>query len=355
MSDGQSFILILSAFYLWESIYWVTPHSVSFVRYLNCWRISVATDLLYGRKRAIFFSPLPGICFPQFIGSELPYSFNSAALKLNGGALLSWDGLQIRQEGSSLYFNKKDKLDFPSGIQAAASVQLLQDLAQTPEEQRAKRVREFYRKHLSSTRAKRIIKTTKIATSTLRFNGAFLMVLCFAIIPYSYVFNKGSLHFAISLAITGCLIVFQAFLAYFSARRIFPGKRKYNLLIGISTLFPWQAMHVGQHLLSNALSMQHPLAISAALLSRKNLCAQASSYWRKMEYSQNKDISPLFKNELKEFLKREGIEREKLFLAPEKSSGETASYCPCCQAQFREGFSTCSDCREVALIAFNKE
>ncbi|MDA0347203.1 MAG: hypothetical protein O3C43_08715 [Verrucomicrobia bacterium] len=355
MSDGQSFILILSAFYLWESIYWVRPHSVSFVRYFNRWKQSVATDLLYGRRRAIFFSPLPGLFFPQFIGSELPYTFNSATLKLTGGALLSWDELQIKQEGSTLYFNKKYKFDFPSGIQAAASAQLLHDFAQTPEVKRTKHIREFYRKQLSSTRSKRIIQKAKIATSTLRFNGVFLILLCFAIIPYSYIFNKGSLHFAITLAITICFVIFQAFLAYFVARRLYPGKRKYSLIIGLSSLFPWQAIHVGQHLLSNALSLQHPLAISAALLSPKDLCAQISSYWRKMEYGPNQNLSPLFKNELQEFLKREGIEKESLFLAPEKSSKETASYCPCCQAQFREGFSTCSDCKEVSLITFNKE
>ena len=355
MSDGQSFIFILSAFYLWESIYWVRPHSVNLVRYFNRWRLSVATDLLYGRRRAIFFSPLPGLFFPQFIGSELPYSFNSATLKLKGGSSLSWNELQIKQEGSTLHFNKKYKLDFPSGIQAAASADLLNELAQAPEEKRTKYIREFYRKQLSSTRSKRIIRKAKIATSTLRFNGVFLLLLCFVIIPYSYIFNKGSLHFVITLAITFCLVIYQAFLAYFVARRIYPGKRKYNLIIGLSSLFPWQAMHVGQHLLSNALSMQHPLAISAALLSNKNLNVQVSSYWRKMEYGPNQNLSPLFKNELQEFLKREGIEEESLFLAPKKSSNETASYCPCCQAQFREGFSTCSDCKEVTLIAFDKE
>jgi hypothetical protein len=355
MSDGQSFIFILSAFYLWESIYWVRPQSVRFVRYFNRWRLSVATDLLYGRKRAIVFTPIPGLIFPQFIGSELPYTFNEIALKPNVGPPLSWEELQIKQEGTTLYLKKNETLVFPSGIQAAASAQLLKEMAQKPKEERAKCIRQFYRKHLSSTHSKRLIQKAIIATNTLRFNGLFLMLLCFVIIPYSYIFNKSSLHFVITLSITVLMVIYQTFLAYFVARRLYPGKRKYNLITALSTLFPWQAMHVGQHLMSNVLSMQHPLAISAALLPHKDLCAKASAYWRKMKYSSNQALSPPLKIELQEFLNREGIETKSLFLAPKKTANETASYCPCCHAQFRKGFSTCSDCHEVALISFPNE
>jgi hypothetical protein len=113
-------------------------------------------------------------------------------------------------------------------------------------------------------------------------------------------------------------------------------------------------MHVGQQLMSNALPRQHPLAVSAALLPQNKFHQQLSTYWRRLKYIPQNRISGPYQAALDSFLTREGIEIDTLFQPPLKSGTQTASYCPCCHAEFREDFSTCSDCRDVALIPFKK-
>jgi fumarate reductase subunit D len=355
LSDGQTFLLILVVFYLWEGIHWVKPGSVGYVRYVVRWRLRFASSVLYGRNRAVLFNPWPGFICPGFSAIELPFEFSPDKLIIEGNVELSWDALSLRREGSILTFGPAGKITF-LGVQEAKEMEnLLTSFAAISLEKRKRQIQLFYKTHLSRTKASRLIKRARMVTDSVQFNGLILMVVFFGFIPFAFITQKESLAFAGSLLVALCLLMVQAVMAYFAARRLTDGNKKYSLTVALSCLFPWHAMHVGQSLLNQALPFQHPLAVSAALLSKKQLEKHLSLYWRKQEYRRGGKSSLLFQEALDEFLERESFEKRFLLQAPRRDGNRSAAYCPSCHAQFHAGVTACSDCHGVELVEFDED
>lgn len=353
MSDGQTFILVLAAFYLWESIYWVLPQSTGWIRCLKYWKQSQAHDLLYGRQKAILFNPWPGIWFPQCLAAELPFHLAKDRLILPEGRYLDWNDLELRQEASDLYLINDYHLKLPNANYAAHLLELLQELKEAPPPQRERSIELFYITHFNPTRASRLVHRAKAITQLLRLNGLFLTLIFFGAIPLSYILRKETI-FPYVLLTAFFFVIYQSFVAFFTTKRLDPKSKKQRWVVALSSLFPWQAMHAGQHLMSHSLPLQHPLAVSAALSNQKSLKQQLSIYLRHLTFSLEAPPPETFGSALDRFIAQQGFSKTDLIAPPKQADQSTASYCPCCHAQYRENFSTCSDCHGVELEPFEK-
>ncbi len=351
MSDGQTFILVLAAFYLWESIYWVLPQSSGWIRCFKYWKQSKAHDLLYGRQKAILFNPWPSIWFPQCLAAELPFHLTKDRLILPEGRFLDWQDVELRQEASDLYLKNDYHLKLPNAKYAAHLLELLQELKKAPLPQRERSIELFYKTHFCPTRVSRLVRRAKALTHLLRFNGLILTLICFGAIPLSYILRKETV-FPYVLLSALVFVIYQSVAAFFTTKRLDPKSKKQRWVVALSSLFPWQAMHAGQHLMSQSLPLQHPLAVSAALSNRKSVKQQLSIYLRHLTFSKDAPPPETFLNALDHFTAQQGFSKKDLIVPPKQADKSTASYCPCCHAQYRENFSTCSDCHGVELKPF---
>lgn len=353
MSDGQTFILVLAAFYLWESIYWVLPQSAGWIRCLKYWKQSKTHDLLYGRRKAILFNPWPSIWFPQCLAAELPFHLTKDRLILPEGRYLDWQDAELRQEASDLYLRNDYKLKLPNGKYAAHLLELLQELKDATLPQRERSIELFYKTHFSPMRSARLVHRAKAITQWLRFNGFILTLIFFGAIPLSYILRKETV-FPYVLLSAFVFVIYQSFIAFFTTKRLDPKSKKQRWVVALSSLFPWQAMHAGQQLMSQSLPLQHPLAVSAALDNRKSLKLQLSIYLRHLTFSMDAPPPETFQSALDHFIAQQGFSKKDLIAPPKQADQSTANYCPCCHAQYRENFSSCSDCHGVELEPFEK-
>ena len=353
MSDGQTFIFVLAALYIWESVFWVLPNSFGWTRFLKTWKPYQARDLLYGRQKAILFNPWPGILFPQCLGSELPFHLTKDRLILPEGRYLNWEDLKLNQEAADLYLVEDYKLKLPNALYAGRLLNLLRDFKESNPDQRERNISLFHQFHFSPTRVSRLVFRAKAITSLLRLNGLILTLLFFGAIPYSYITRKETV-FPYLLLFSLIFIIYQAIVAFFTVKRLDAKSKRHRWVICLSTLFPWQAMHVGQQLLSQSLPLQHPLAVSAALCNTHSFKKQLSTYWRRLSFSKEAPPPQPFLDALKDFMQQQAVNPDTLLAPPAKMGNETASYCPCCHAQYRENFTTCTDCRGVELVPFKR-
>ncbi len=351
MSDGQTFIFVLASFYIWESVYWVLPNSSGWTRFFKSWKHSRATDLLYGRQKAILFNPWPGILFPQCLAAELPVHLTRDRLILPDARYIDWQDLELKQEASDLYLRNDYKLKLPNANYASILFKLLRDIKETAPHLRERKIELFYRSHFSPTRVSRLVYRANAITHLLRLNGFFLTLLFFGAIPYSYISRKETVFPYVLLAAFG-FVLYQAIVAFFTAKRLDPKSKKQRWVLALSSLFPWQAMHVGQQLISHTLPLQHPLAVSAALSKPDALKKQLSTYLRRLTYSMEAPPPEPFLKALNRLIEDGGFSKVDLLAPPLKADQQSASYCPCCHSQFQKGSSICSDCHDVELVLF---
>lgn len=352
ISDGQAFLLILAAFYLWECIQWVQPGSLGFFRRLGRWYLKPARDALYGRKKSILFNPWPDWFCPALVVRELPFGLSEKDLITEEGVKIAWGDLVLEQQQSEVVLIQNRRLRFNSPEEARSILGLLTELKAINPGLRRRRITRFYRLYLSPLRSKRWIRRVLGITDLLRFNGFFLTLYVFLGIPYAYLTQQQSLGFAFALLAAILLLIFQGFVAYTTAKRLFRGRGKQHLAFAFGCLFPWQAMRAGQSLLSKSLATQHPLAVAAALLNQRAFQDYLSAYWRRFTYLSSPSKDDAMRSALESFLKQTGSEEKTLLKPPKKDSQDTVAYCPCCHAQYRESLASCADCKGVELVPF---
>ena len=259
--------------------------------------------------------------------------------------------MELKQEAATLYLRENYTLSLPNARIASDLLNLLREIRESEATQRHRKIKRFYEFHFSHHRTARLVRRAKLITQLLRFNGLLLTLLFFGAIPASYIVRKET-TFPYVLLATLIFVIYQAMVTFFTVKRLHPTDRKQRWVVGLSALFPWQGMQAGQQLLSQCLPLQHPLAVSAALSNRETFVDHLKSYWRTINYSQEAPPPEPFMNALKQFMKRHDISPDSLLAPPVSSGNDTASYCPCCHAQYRKDFTTCSDCQGVELIPF---
>lgn len=93
----------------------------------------------------------------------------------------------------------------------------------------------------------------------------------------------------------------------------------------------------------------HPLA-ARKLMDKENWQQLAAQFWKRTRY-QRSATADLQSRVLATWFEAQGVSTHSLEPAPERQ-GDSAAYCPSCQAQFREGTLACKDCDGVELRSF---
>lgn len=354
MTDGQTFFFLLLAFYFWECIAWVRPGAISYTRFFKSWHSNKPLEFLYKQGVSIFWNPLPSYFFPQHIGQEMPFELTEEYLILKPQQTkIPWDALKLKQDRSLLYLAADLSIKGRNPIWAQAVKEALNAVASVTADKRKSAIAYFYQRSFSHTHTKRLIKRAHTITSTIRLNEFLIMGLFFGLIPYIYRYKIDEISILLTASLYCVFLIFNAVLVFFATKKFYPNSEKgYRWSMAFSALFPWNAMRSGQHLLNDALSLQHPLAISAALMSPQGLQNDTSTYWRKVHFLKNETLAPMQREAFEHFLVENSIQRSELLAPPVQDGSNTTHYCPCCHAQYQRAAGSCIECPEVKLTSF---
>ena len=294
----------------------------------------------------LYFTTL-GIYLPR----DHAYQQNGI-IELESLDFISYKDLSNTQlEGKNVRINKEKVIKTASSNIAKQIIKFVKDL-------KILDVKDRYDKIQVSLKDAINLREIQNITSIYLKYGFYLQILCsvlficmFIILPltlythlylyiniYSLLFYMASIYLAILTVV--CLLI----------RNLNTPKRQKLYTIISIILSPITAVHVLSNLTRESYLTYDYLAVAAELLPRskfKYLFSCEFEHISILKYSSRDDLREYFlvkEKCLRDLLARLGITMEQLPSSPEKRDWSADSYCPVCRAEYRAGFTECSDC-----------
>ncbi len=256
-----------------------------------------------------------------------------------------------RVEGKNVRINKKKVIKTASSNLAKKFITLVKDLKILDVKDRCDKIQVFLEDTIN-------LRDIQNITSIYRKYGFYLQILCsifficmFIILPltlytnlylyiniYSLLFYMASIYLAILTVV------------YFLLRNLHTLKKQKLYTIISIILSPITAVHVLSDITKESYLTYDYLAVASELLPEsefKYLISCEFEHISILKYSSRGDLREylLLKEKcLRDLLARLGITMEQLPSSPEKRDWSAESYCPVCRAEYRAGFTECSDC-----------
>lgn len=382
MSDLQWLFLIVAILYGWECLCWLRRGSVAFVCWFGkSWRLS-HPGTLAGNQRGgfVFAQPLPPLgCFltsTQFPASLSPDGIllyvatdvNPGGRPAQSGQFLAFDQIRkITANGKKIKVDGRLLFKAPYPHTARLWADALGRLAKLSKAERAGGIEKFLRESFDDRAAEKLWQDYKNCSRKLRLFANVLFVYMFAVMPSMLWFVGlkpswiGLLLVLLTLTITIAVLFNRAH------RALYPEEEEerftHTLILALS---PATTPRAHDTLSRPLLQTFHPLVPARLFLPPTAFQAFAGRILRDVR----QPALPVFpgidaihaatelywRNALRKtmegFLKRNGLDPEKLCAPPEPADESCRAYCPRCLSQFTTVDGTCSDCGGLTLVTF---
>ena len=351
----------LAVLYVLDSLTFVGSHQLIFVSH-------------FGRSFGI---RKPGLCLTSLspLGQTIAVSTTQACLSSSGIYLVSKNHLhqdsprryereafrfipyanvaRLELTGSNVQLNDTTEVQTPSVFSARLLIERIQRLKDASYAERQQLIASFMHEE---TDAKKVILARRAFMNPLFYMKLFcslLFVNLFVILPVALYTSISAFINITALFIV--ILVLYAGIVTFSAHlvgKMYPKEPtvKWQIVLTI-ILSPVAAMHVVSYLTRHLFASFDPLALGSVLLPpnafrswmREELvligkaCEQDDGFgWA--------EFWQLKKEALHQLIIWTGNNWRDFLAPPVKQDLSAASYCPLCQAEYRTGFSECSDC-----------
>lgn len=382
MSDLQWLFLVLAVFYLWECACWLRRGTAALVTgFGKKWRLGFPSKL-FGNQRGgfVFANPLPplGVIvttsdFALSLSPEVAFAYMAANpgpgwRPPHTGAFARYEDLRdVGVRGKMLMVNGRNWVRFANPAGANQYAALLRQLAKLSRDERAKAVREFIASALDEREVTRRWKEFQSRTRQLRWLCNALVLYLFAAAPV-VIWDMGLQSSWLPLLLGLFSLSFCAAYIFHSLHRNwFPEQKdeRFSHTL-ITALAPASGARALDQLSRPWLEKFHPLAAAKVFLADEEF----QSFARRALLDLRHPALPVnpttdagavsaelfMRGEIlravEKFLRRHGLDAEKLCAAPELADDSCRAYCPRCHEQFAAKDAVCADCGGMPVRAF---
>jgi hypothetical protein len=379
MSDLQLLFVVLALLYVWECACWLPRPSLGFFTWVGRhWR-NVQPSLVVGNQQGGFIlaPPLPPLGW-LLVANPSPLSvscngfLNYVPFSASGGPLPPqfprWlpfrEVVSLEASGRKVIVNGRVLLRAPSGVTAGRIARTLVSLWKQTADERSKTL---------ETMACAAFDTSELQARWALFRQAGVNLRWFANALVAYVFAACPVliwQFGFSRAwpfLLGGLLMLTSLTSWTfhrAHRRLFPEAEEDRFTHSLTILLaPATAMRAHDILSRPLLSGFHPVAVAKSFCSDLEWRRIAARAFREIRYPMMPNC-PLEEPEavkaelesrgrhlkaLELFLKRQGVDPEKLLSPPSPTEATNRSHCPRCLAQFTTSSGHCADCGGIPL------
>ena len=382
MTDLELLFLVLILIYGWECSCWLPRGSIGFVTWMGRkWRIAHPATLLGNQQGGfVLASPLPPLG-TLLTGNQLPLSLSADAVlvyvasainpggrPLQSGKLFRLEEIRtIEAKGKKLKINGEFILKTASPTFAQHLGRILAQLQKLPRAKRAQFIEETIRAAFD---------LKKLESRRAEFQPDFRQVrlLANALFAYLFVFSPVLIW---QLGLKQCwlglvigLVALTSTAGFFFRRahkKLFPSAEDDRFTHSLTVMLSPATAARAHDLLSRPLLEEfHPLAIAHVVCDEKKFVMLAERMLREVRHpalpvcprpepaamEAERATRLILQRTVEEFLKRNGLDLEKLARPPERSDENCRSYCPHCLAQFVTEQGSCGDCGGLPVEPF---
>lgn len=384
MSELQLLFLILVGIYGWECSCWMRRGSVAFRTWIGRrWRPVHPAGLLGNSQAGVVFGhPLPPLG-RLVIGTQFPLSLSPDAVlayvapsvnpgwrPAQSGKFFRWSDIKsIQAEGKKVLVNGELLLKAPTLTLAAQFSKKLLDLSKVPAGKRADAAQALVSASLDTRLVEARWEEYLQMTARIRVLENILICYLFILVPvviWGFGLHQTWLPLVIGLySLTGTV----AWLFRRGHKHFYPGADEERFTHFLTILLsPATTLRAHDVLSRPLLEEFHPLALAKVFCGPADFEAFAQDILRELRHpglplcpreeplaqAAERQHRTVLLNTVERFLKKAGLDPDKMLLAPAKTDESCLSYCPRCLAQFTTAGGTCTDCGGIELVGFPK-
>lgn len=364
MTDGQLVIVVLLAFLVYESLWWVPSRGWLFQRaFAGEWHGRRPWSL-FGRKGG-------GIAEIRGMGAHVvaagwpcvPHEHGLCYWEEESGPAVHvpWSEVKALAAGAVLHLAPGHQVRCIHATSATAWAGLVQAwVSQTPSERETSFL-ERAGALLDSAALKEAAEANHQLTRHVRFQGGIILVWTFLAMPFTYWRHGDHLITLIVVALLLLHMLIQAFLLFRLVRRHQALRKDALAHVMGAALLPGTSIRAGSWVCSQLSPEAHPLAALLAWCGKADpeVLAHAQRCWREARWPiGNFPARPWNGPEvetLRTFLSaHEELNPTALESPPPAQEGCT-QWCPRCLTQYNAASTECSDCAGMTLLPLRRE
>ena len=270
------------------------------------------------------------------------------------------DITEVRTDGKDVTINGEKLIKTQSPIMAGQLSKIIESLKISDPSERGKKIKGFLEKTINLEEIRLINTNHQKIFLWLEILCILLFVFWFIELPillYSNLFFFPTIYILLSyIAILYVLIIV---LSIFAERRIYQNRRKGSFALLSLILSPVSAINAVSSFTRDIYAEFDYLAVAAELLPQNSFKGLIGTELARVSnlrnLAHNSDLEEYWRIKeecLHNLLAKVGVPLEEIFTAPQKRDVSAETYCPVCNAEYRSGFNSCSDCG-VPLKAYN--
>jgi hypothetical protein len=364
MTDGQLVIVVLLAFLVYESLWWVPSRGWLFQRgFTGAWSGRRPWSL-FGRKGG-------GIAEIRGMGVHMvaagwpcvPHEHGLCLWEDEGGTALHipWDQVKARADGAVLYLAPGHRVRCIHATSASAWAKLVHAWTTQAHSEREASFLKQAGALLDGSALKEAAEANHKLTKHLSIQGGTILIWTFLVVPLTYWRYGDHLITLIVVALLFLHMFIQAFLLFRLVRR-YQALRKdaFAHVLG-TTMLPGTSIRAGSWVCSQLSPEAHPLA---ALLEWRGkadaeLLHHAKRCWREARWPiGNFPVRPWNGPEveaLRAFLSAHEETKPAGLESPPAAQEGCTQWCPRCLTQYNDASKECSDCAGMTLLPLRRE
>ena len=383
LSDAELILLVVAAFFLWESLIWVPEGGLVLLSLLGergraAWQ---GTLLKNPRGGLVVASPLPWSravlthLWPISFSQRGAFAYVAQSIAPHGRsrqteAYVDFAGIgKVEIIAREVWINGGVFCDAGSPDFARLLARTIRKLQQLPQDRRQQAIGRMLYEMTDTQAAQSRLDEFRRSTKLLAIFCSLLFADVFLLAPlliYRYAATPSAMPVLWFYLIVSLGLWFSTILEFYEAHRaLYPeqtGARRRHLVTML--LSPAAAMRARDLLSRELLVCYHPLTV-ALLLCPAGLRADLAGRWIRDAHNPQLPACPpagenalateaWFRAQMCEALercaRRAGLRLEQLQRAPPPDGPEAQSYCPRCHGQYTVAGGSCGYCGGIALV-----
>lgn len=358
MTDGQLVIVVLLAFLVYESLWWVPSRAWLFQRGLTGAWSGRRPWSLFGRKGG-------GIAEVRGMGAHVvvatwpcvPHEHGLCFWEDERGPAshLPWDKVKAHAEGATLHLAPGHHVRCIHATSASAWAKLVTTWTTQSQAEREASFRERATAMLDATALAEVAESLHQLSRQLRFQGGIIFMWTFLVVPYTYWRYGDRPMTLVAVGLLFLSMLMQAFMLFRKVRRHEALRKDAFTHIMGSAMLPGTSIRAGSWVCAQLSPEAHPLAALLAWHGKDDseFLTYAKRCLREARWPIGNFPARPWNGPEVEALRTFLAANEEIYPAhldsPPPAQEGCTQWCPRCLAQYSDAAKECGDCSGIAL------